>query len=175
MSDKLQELILYIAHKSHDDPSFGVTKLNKILFLADFMAYGYFGESITGTTYVRRQFGPAPRDMASVLSEMEVAGRVQVVELPHYGYTQKRPLPKENANLSLFTPEQINLATEVIGQCEGMSAAELSEWSHTLTPWLSAGDGEELPYETVFVLKHMTVSRADMGWAMEAVDELLAG
>ena len=56
---KLKELVLYIAQKSEDDPSFGATKLNKILFAADFYFFGQTGRSITGASYVHRGKGRA--------------------------------------------------------------------------------------------------------------------
>ncbi|HZQ34888.1 MAG TPA: hypothetical protein VFD32_03070 [Dehalococcoidia bacterium] len=49
-SRKLGELILYVAEKSSDDPRFGATKLNNILFFSDFLAFGQLGRSITGAT-----------------------------------------------------------------------------------------------------------------------------
>ncbi len=45
---KLVELILYIADKCENDPHFGKTKLNKILFFSDMLYYGFFGNAITG-------------------------------------------------------------------------------------------------------------------------------
>jgi hypothetical protein len=37
--EKLRELILYVSTLSKDDDNFGATKLNKLLFYADFLAY----------------------------------------------------------------------------------------------------------------------------------------
>jgi hypothetical protein len=36
---KMKELILYISQKCADDTKFGATKLNKILYFSDFLAY----------------------------------------------------------------------------------------------------------------------------------------
>jgi len=58
--DKLAELIVFFAEESKDDIQFGSVKLNKLLFLADFWAYGHLGQSITGATYVRQDHGPTP-------------------------------------------------------------------------------------------------------------------
>ena len=44
---RLLELILYVAEKCQDDPKFGATKLNKILWWADFLAYAQHGTPIT--------------------------------------------------------------------------------------------------------------------------------
>lgn len=57
---KLRELILHVAKKCADDPTFDVAKLHHILFRADFGAYGRFGEPITGVPYVKVEHGFAP-------------------------------------------------------------------------------------------------------------------
>ena len=49
--EKLSELILYISQKCATDPKFGAVKLNKILYLSDFLAFGNWGEPITGVEY----------------------------------------------------------------------------------------------------------------------------
>ncbi len=40
---KFAELILYVSQKSTFDSTFGSTKLNKILYFSDFLAYGKLG------------------------------------------------------------------------------------------------------------------------------------
>jgi len=172
MYKKLQELILYIAHKSHDDAAFSSTKLNKILFIADFYAYGLWGESITGTMYVRRQFGPAPKEMLSVQNDLEEGERVRIEEREYFGYQQKRLVPLANPDLSIFTPKQIRLVHDVLDKYQGLSASQLSDWTHTLPPWLDAEYGEEIPYETVFILEKMPVGHSDRVWAEQAIEEM---
>ncbi len=48
---KLRELIIHVATLSGMDEPFGATKLNKILFNADFEAYRQWGKSISGQEY----------------------------------------------------------------------------------------------------------------------------
>jgi len=47
---RLEELILYIATRTADDESFGRTKLAKVFFYADFVAFGDEGAPLTGAT-----------------------------------------------------------------------------------------------------------------------------
>jgi hypothetical protein len=42
--EKFKELVLYLAEKCETDPSFGVTKLNKLLYYCDFVAYSELGK-----------------------------------------------------------------------------------------------------------------------------------
>ena len=48
---RLRELVLYVSHKCSNDPTFGATKLNKILFYSDFWSFFRFGEPIAGLRY----------------------------------------------------------------------------------------------------------------------------
>ena len=67
--NKFREPLLYVAHKSERDPSFGATKLNKLLFIADFLSYAKAGKSITGQPYVKLKNGPAPKNQRSWAGE----------------------------------------------------------------------------------------------------------
>ena len=59
--DRFKELVLYVCEKCVADPRFGATKLNKILYFADFLAYAESGEPITGMEYRENLNGPARR------------------------------------------------------------------------------------------------------------------
>jgi len=41
-----EELVLYFSSRSDDDPKFSATKLNMLIFFADFLAYAYLGKPI---------------------------------------------------------------------------------------------------------------------------------
>jgi len=49
---KLKALIHYICYQCHDPSVLGATKLNKILWYSDVIAFARAGASITGETYV---------------------------------------------------------------------------------------------------------------------------
>ncbi len=100
---KLKELILYICLKEEGDENFGLTKLNKILFKADFLAYRYWGKPMTGQDYFKLENGPAPRRMVPVTEMMKQCDELFIRLTPHYGYPQKRPIAKREPDLSLFT------------------------------------------------------------------------
>ena len=88
---KLAELILYISQKCATDPKFGAIKLNKILYLADFLAFGNWGEPITGVEYQHLRMGPAPRRLVPVREELQRGGKLVVQPLPlKSGHRQMR-------------------------------------------------------------------------------------
>lgn len=82
MRDKFRELILYVARETEDDPKCGATKLNKILFYADFLAYRELGSSLSGQTYQRLEHGPAPRGIVPAVEAMQESGECAWAELP---------------------------------------------------------------------------------------------
>src|SRR5207302_260927 len=75
---KLRELILHIAKESMGDTRFGKTKLNKLLFYADFLAYQKTGQSITGEEYVKQPFGPVPARAEQCLRALESGGALAI-------------------------------------------------------------------------------------------------
>ena len=58
--ERLRELILYIALKCESDARFNATRLNKILFYADFVSFANTGKPVTGAAYKAIDRGPVP-------------------------------------------------------------------------------------------------------------------
>ena len=80
----MKELALYLTAKSQGDPR-SPTKLNKLLFYCDFMAYQHFSRSMTGYSYQKLPLGPEPKAVqqafgSSTLSAEELRLADQVIE-----------------------------------------------------------------------------------------------
>lgn len=148
---KLRELIVFIASRSQNDPHFGSTKLNKLLFFADFLAYGKLGEAITNHQYMRLPNGPAPRRMKPILDEMVAAGVLAIQERDCYGRTQKVPLALREADVTLFSSSEIAIVTEVLDAFWHKNAKGISSLSHKFDGWKLAKDRETIPYEVALV------------------------
>lgn len=162
---KLKEMVLYVADKSKDDPYFGATKLNKILFAADFYAYGIWGKSITGAKYIHRGKGPAPFEIPIVLDKLIAESRAKVEDVNFHGYFQKRVVPLCGSDTSSFSEEELKFVDSIIDQLRKYNATELSEWTHRLIPWLLTEQDEVIPYFTIFVLRHVPVNKSGILWA----------
>jgi hypothetical protein len=81
----MKELVLYLTAKSEGDSRFSSDKLNKLLFHCDFTAYRQLGRSITGYSYQKLPYGPAPKAAQrafdrSALSTEELRLADQVIE-----------------------------------------------------------------------------------------------
>jgi hypothetical protein len=150
--DKFRELILYVSQKCATDPTFGATKLNKILFYSDFLAYANLGKAITNFDYQKLPNGPAPRRLVPVRDQMVEKGELGVQEIRlRSGNVQKRTVNLRQPNLSVFTGEEISQIDEVIGSFENVKAEAVSELSHRMIGWMLADDGESIPYNTIFL------------------------
>lgn len=162
---KLRELILYIAERCEEDPTFGATKLNKILYYSDFLAYANDGQSITGADYQRLPNGPAVQQMLPILQELVDDGAAVEVTRERYGYRQRRLVSLGGPrNLAAFSGAEIARVDKVISDFWGLSAAEVSERSHREMGWKLAYDGQEIPYQTVFLSMDGPTS-SDREWA----------
>jgi hypothetical protein len=149
---RFKELVLYICEKCASDPKFGATKLNKILYFSDFLAYGEFGQPVTGFEYQKLPNGPAPRHFVQMRDEMVKAGElaIQPVRLVS-GRVQDRPVNLRSARLEVFTPNQISLVDAVIDALKDATAEDVSELTHRMVGWKIVDSGETIPYETIFV------------------------
>src|SRR5690348_3295402 len=67
---KFKELILHVTSQCVKDRYWNATKLNKVLFYADFLAFRDHGEPITGAEYFALENGPAPKALLPIREEM---------------------------------------------------------------------------------------------------------
>lgn len=148
---RFRELLLYVADKSRDDPKFGATKLNKIMFYADLMAYGLHGKSITGARYMKLDWGPAPQALCPVQDDLIEEGHAHLVEGTHFNWPQRRLVPDRKPDLSIFDEEEIELVDAIVVALQGKNATEASELSHCEVGWKLAGHKEDIPYTSVFI------------------------
>ncbi len=148
---KLGELILYISQKCANDPTFGATKLNKILCFSDFVFYAYNDRGITNVEYQKLPQGPAPRRLIPVRNELIEHGDLGMQEvILKSGEIQKRTVNLRSPNLDLFTGSEIAMVDRIIESMQGVKAEDVSEMSHTLVGWAVADEGDTIPYNTIY-------------------------
>jgi hypothetical protein len=171
--EKFRELILYVARESEDDRRCGATKLNKILFYADFLAYRKLGRSITGQKYQKLEWGPAPKRIVPVIDEMVREGRCAWAERNYSGFELRKLIPLREPTVSVFTAEELDIVRTVIDDLRDLNATEVSDLSHRFAGWQAAEIGEEIPYNTVFVDEPRPLTREEAAWAHEVIEEYL--
>jgi uncharacterized phage-associated protein len=149
-AQRFKELLLYVAKRSYGDERFGATKLNKLLFFSDFLAYAQLGRPITGATYQKLRFGPAPRELLPMERELSREGALKVKR--QSAFNPDKRIAMREPDISIFSPEEIAVVDEVLGALKDDPAWVVSEKSHALSVgWQLAELQEDIPYQTIFV------------------------
>ena len=146
--ERLAELMLHVSNKCQADPRFGATKLNKILWWSDFLSYAKTGKPITGVEYQRLRNGPVPKRLPPIREKLIGDHDAILKERPIFNKTQKRLIPLREANLNLFTANQIALVDDVISWLWEETATSASKQSHGKA-WEIARTKESMPYESI--------------------------
>jgi hypothetical protein len=149
--DKLAELLLYLSQRLGDEPAAGSTKLNKLLFFADFIHFRHHGRPITGAEYQRLPYGPAPRRLLPVRQMLLRRGDAELVDETYLGQIQQRLLPRRGADLSRFSEAEIATVEEILGHLAGRTALDLTNLSHRVPGWDLFDENETIPYEIAFL------------------------
>jgi hypothetical protein len=148
---KLTELVVLVADRLRVDRAGVATKLNKVLFFADFAHVRRTGAPITGADYQKLRHGPAPRRLKPVRDALVAAGGVRIEREEFLGYEIHRVVPLRPADLSVFTAEELETVEKVLKDLDGLNARQVTELSHEEAGWRLVGDGEMIPYEAALV------------------------
>jgi len=158
---KLAELIVWAGHLMAKDPTAGSTKLNKVLFYADFIHHRRYGRPITGVEYQKLPHGPAPRRLRPVRDKLVRQGDIVVRHEPLFLHTVDRAVPQREPNLETFSETEQEVVTEVVRQLDTMNAADVSAMSHEEFGWQWVEMGETIPYVSAFAKPDLEVTVTD--------------
>jgi hypothetical protein len=149
--DKLATLVLYVAARLRDDPAGGATKLNKVLFFAEFAHMRRHGRPITGAEYQRLPWGPAPRRLRPVRESLVAAELATLVETTHRGRPQHRLVPTGDVLPIGLEPTELEVVDAIVDDLLQRSAAEVSRLSHDEEGWRMVEEGATIPYEAAYL------------------------
>lgn len=154
---RLRELVIYVSTKCAEAPRFGLIKLNKIIWRADFTAFAERGTPVTGSYYQRLRLGPAPIAMPHVLREMQQESLLEF-KATNFGLNadgepivEQRPVPLVEPSFRLFSPDDLQFVDSAIEHYWHMSGTETSDDSHGVA-WSTRENGDPLPYEAAHLL-----------------------
>ena len=148
--DVFRQVILYVLDRVEGKPNVGEAVLHQLFYFIDFDYYEKFEENLMGETYIKNGYGPTSVNLTRILRCMEEEGAIRRQEQVYHNYSQNRYLTTGRSNTDLLRVRDIEHINQVLGRFSGMSAAELSEYSHNDIPWKCARYGKPIPYETVF-------------------------
>jgi hypothetical protein len=166
--NRLKGLVHYICEKCKDEPGFGATKLNKILWYLDTFTFLTSGKSFSGNTkYVRQKHGPVARQVVGVLRNLENEGSILIQKSPYYNRTKTDYVVLRPADDSKFTADEKNLIDEFSQTVCRHTAKEISNLTHD-NVWEAAEEGEEIPLFAILA-KPDNITQADRKWLRDVV------
>ena len=149
-TSRLKNLLLYILDRMGATYQ---TKMNKVLFYIDFLAYREHGNAISGLAYSALNFGPVPQRwdrvysaFDDVLKELEVIQDQECVSLS----------AGEKPDMSVFSEWELQVIDSVCNKVGKMSSREISKMSHEEVAWKDhIGKPESIPFNEAFKLVMM--------------------
>lgn len=166
--EKFKDLVHYICHMADRD-ELGATKLNKILWYSDMVTYINRGESLTGSVYIKRQFGPVPKDVLRALDDLSVEGKMFVRDVSYFGNTKREYISLAEPDINRFDAPEISLVANIMHDiCHHHTAASISEAAHDII-WKLAGIGEEIPYYAIYGAQLGEITEEDIQWAKKSI------
>jgi uncharacterized phage-associated protein len=169
---KFTELLVYVASRLQSDRSGGATKLNKVIFFADFAHVRRTGSPITGATYQKLEHGPAARRLRPVRDRLVSMGEAELREEEFLGYQQHRFVPRREADLSVFTDDELDTIDRVLTDLDGLNARQVSDLSHEESGWRLVEFGDDIPYEAALVGARQVSTPTSQRLEREAADRL---
>ncbi|MCK4721099.1 SocA family protein, partial [bacterium] len=147
----LKNMIFYLASL---DGGILKTKLNKLLFYADFIHYRNHSVSISGARYINLPFGPVPDNYEMHLFDLRVEGKIEQLEIPFNDeMTGENLVAIGNFDTSSLPDSAINVLTAVFNHFKEMGSVKISELSHQQDGYKETKKLEPISYEYADKLK----------------------
>ncbi len=143
---RLKEAALYVMSKCADAEAFGLTKLNKVLWRADFRAYAARRVPVTGRQYQRLAQGPAPVEMLPVLQEMQRDGELQIEKRAVGNFEEQRPRALVAPSMRYFSADDVSFLDAAITDYWHHTGRGVSRDSHGVA-WETRSNGDPMPYD----------------------------
>ncbi len=111
-----------------------VTKMNKLLFYADFLCYRRKGYGITGLKYSALPYGPVPENWGSVYDS------IPDIRMDEYVFPDMTSGIELNSNaepdMNVFDEIEISALEDIAKRFKNTKAGEISQISHKEKAWL---------------------------------------
>jgi putative zinc finger/helix-turn-helix YgiT family protein len=142
--DKLTEMVVYFTQEAKQPFK---TKMNKLLFYADFLNFTETGFGISGTRYRAIQMGPVPNNYNSLYDYMANTNAIDLCETQFESGAvgdQFKPLANRDFNKELFSPIELECLETIAQRFADTTTAQLIELSHQEPAWLKHEKQREL-------------------------------
>ena len=139
--EKLQNAILFFCKGGQLK-----TKLNKLLFYADFKHFKENAVSITGARYIHLTHGPVPDKYDFFFASLTESRQVEVDEIPIYQYVGENYTSTVEPDLSIFEPSELKVLAEIKEFFKNYTATQIRKFSHDEQGYHETSDHEQISY-----------------------------
>jgi uncharacterized phage-associated protein len=147
---KFKQVLHYISGRCGHLENVGKTVLFKILYFVDFDYYELNEDKLTGESYKKSDYGPAPIHFEEMIKELEEEEKIKQFTTMRWGHEQQKYISLEEPNIDLISGKELKVIEDVINKYSCMSATQISEFSHRDIPYKATKDNEIINYEKVF-------------------------
>lgn len=151
--EKLREMVVYFAGELQP----WKTKLNKLLFYADFITFKKTCFSMSGTSYRAIQMGPVPNNYNSLFEYM---CNTKQIEIQKTKFAEDKIgeqftlAPNKVFNPMLFSELELDVLKEVANRFKRMKTKDIIEYSHKELAWKENEKNHDLiSYDYAFEIK----------------------
>jgi uncharacterized phage-associated protein len=150
--EKLAALIAYIGAHAED---LYKTKLNKLLFYADFVHFYLHGTSISGSRYLHLPHGPVPERYETILATLADAGVVGIQK----GQGYEIVVSEDDVFPGKLSREESSTVDWVLENFGRMTTAQIREFSHAEKAYKYTKLGEPIAYQYAHHLKRLPLAK----------------
>lgn len=125
------------------------TKLNKLLFYADFAFFRINGVSITGSTYAALPYGPCPNDYQKLYALMEEdlsLLKTEEIIYPSTDIVGEKQVATSKNHISALSKTELEFLSVVKKHFENHSASEITALSHEEIGWKNTQTSKLISY-----------------------------
>jgi putative zinc finger/helix-turn-helix YgiT family protein len=140
--EKIKNMILYILYFQETYR----TKINKLLWYADFLNYKVYSVSISGNSYTHSTYGPTADDYELIIGVMlksELIGKNEIAIHEAIREQLKALIP---CDISIFSQDELKVMDFVLNKFKNFKCNELSDYSHQETPYKDTMEGQKISY-----------------------------
>lgn len=123
------------------------TKLNKLLFYADFKHFKEYALSISGARYAHIPFGPAPDNYEMYYGALHSRKAIESSEEQYPGgYAGEIIKATVEPDLNLFSAGELRIMASVKEHFAGFNASEITAFSHKEIAYQETNNGDIISY-----------------------------
>lgn len=148
--EKFAEMIIYFCN--HQQP--WKTKLNKLLFYADFTFFKEYGVSMSGAEYYAIDMGPVPDNFNSIFEHLAKIDLLRVYNKTFLdGGVGEKYFPTREFDEALFEPQELEILQSVNDKFKDFSTQEMVDLSHEEIGWQQNGDNPHQPIDYLYAFE----------------------